>query len=313
MSDLLSAFRSGNARALAQAISACESGRGASLIHHLYPLTGRALTIGLTGPPGVGKSTLCSAIVAAGAARGQDGRRRFPSTRARRSRTARSSATASGSTEHFTDPDVFIRSMAAAGISAALAGATGDAVALMDAFGKDVVMSRRSASASPRSRSRRSPTRRSSRSSPAAVIPSRCSRPESWKWRTCSWSTRADHPMALQLQREIRCMMEMLDFAGWIPELVATQALEGTGSRNCGRRSKRTTVSARERRDRRQTAHGVRAPGAAARARDARTPRRGGDRRVAGVARPVRRGGTRRRRIRRRRRARGARQCTRAR
>ena len=52
MSDLLSAFRSGSPRALARAISACESGRGARLIHDLYPLTGRALTIGLTGPPG---------------------------------------------------------------------------------------------------------------------------------------------------------------------------------------------------------------------------------------------------------------------
>ena len=36
---------------------------------------------------------------------------------------------------------------------------------------------------------------------------------------------KADHPMALQLQREIRGMMEMLDFrGGWVPELVATRA-----------------------------------------------------------------------------------------
>jgi LAO/AO transport system kinase len=38
-----------------------------------------------------------------------------------------------------------------------------------------------------------------------------------------------DHPMALQLQREIRSMMEMLDYGGWVPHLVATQALEGAG------------------------------------------------------------------------------------
>jgi putative protein kinase ArgK-like GTPase of G3E family len=35
--------------------------------------------------------------------------------------------------------------------------------------------------------------------------------------------------MALQLQREIRSMMEMLNFSGWVPELVSTQALEGKG------------------------------------------------------------------------------------
>jgi LAO/AO transport system kinase len=38
-----------------------------------------------------------------------------------------------------------------------------------------------------------------------------------------------DHPMALQLQREIRSMMEMLDYGGWVPRLVATQALAAEG------------------------------------------------------------------------------------
>jgi LAO/AO transport system kinase len=40
---------------------------------------------------------------------------------------------------------------------------------------------------------------------------------------------KADHPMANQLKREIRSMMEMLSFSGWVPELVATQALIGEG------------------------------------------------------------------------------------
>jgi len=38
-----------------------------------------------------------------------------------------------------------------------------------------------------------------------------------------------DHPMALQLQREIRSMLEMLEFTGWVPKLITTQALEGAG------------------------------------------------------------------------------------
>jgi LAO/AO transport system kinase len=38
-----------------------------------------------------------------------------------------------------------------------------------------------------------------------------------------------DHPMALQLAREIRSMMEMLDYHGWVPHLVTTQAREGLG------------------------------------------------------------------------------------
>jgi putative protein kinase ArgK-like GTPase of G3E family len=40
---------------------------------------------------------------------------------------------------------------------------------------------------------------------------------------------KSDHPMAMQLQREIRSMLEMLHFPGWVPELVATQAIAGTG------------------------------------------------------------------------------------
>jgi LAO/AO transport system kinase len=40
---------------------------------------------------------------------------------------------------------------------------------------------------------------------------------------------KADHPMADQLRREIRSAMEMLEWSGWIPELVATQALSGEG------------------------------------------------------------------------------------
>ena len=40
---------------------------------------------------------------------------------------------------------------------------------------------------------------------------------------------KADHPMANQMRREIRSMMEMLQFPGWVPELVMTQALTGEG------------------------------------------------------------------------------------
>jgi LAO/AO transport system kinase len=40
---------------------------------------------------------------------------------------------------------------------------------------------------------------------------------------------KTDHPMADQLRREIRSMMEMQHWSGWVPELVATQALEGKG------------------------------------------------------------------------------------
>jgi putative protein kinase ArgK-like GTPase of G3E family len=137
--ELLTAFRAGEPRALARAISLCESGRGAELIRALYPLTGRALTIGLTGPPGVGKSTLSGALIAHVRAQGKtvgvvsvDPSSPFSHGALLGDRIRL--------TEHFIDPDVFIRSMASRGHLGGLSGATADAVSLMDAFGKDIVL-----------------------------------------------------------------------------------------------------------------------------------------------------------------------------
>ena len=64
--ELLRDFELRKPRALAQAISAAESGHGGDLVRALFAQTGHAMTIGLTGPPGVGKSTLASALVRAG-------------------------------------------------------------------------------------------------------------------------------------------------------------------------------------------------------------------------------------------------------
>ena len=139
MDELLREFLEGRPRALARAISRCESGRGADLIRALYPRTGRALTVGLTGPPGVGKSTLTSSLVARIRALGKtvgvisvDPSSPFShgALLGDRIRLA----------EHFVDPDVFIRSMASRGHLGGVAGATADALSLMDAFGKDVVI-----------------------------------------------------------------------------------------------------------------------------------------------------------------------------
>jgi LAO/AO transport system kinase len=136
--EILKLFDEGNPRGLARAISRAESGHGADLIRALHPRSGRAITIGLTGPPGVGKSTLVAALVRI--ARGQGRRVGVISVDP-------SSPFSHGAilgdrirlTEHFTDTEVFIRSMASRGHLGGLAGAAGDAIAFMEAFGKDVV------------------------------------------------------------------------------------------------------------------------------------------------------------------------------
>ena len=172
------------------------------------------MTIGLTGPPGVGKSTLTAALVAHAAA--------LAARRVGVISVDPSSPFSHGAllgdrirlTEHFVDPGVFIRSMASRGHLGGVAGATADAVTLMDAFGFDVILIetvgvgqseieiaeiadtilRRAAARLGRHRAD-------------------CSRPGSSKIADVFVVNKRDHPMALQLQREIRSMMEMLEHA----------------------------------------------------------------------------------------------------
>jgi LAO/AO transport system kinase len=226
--ELLESFRAGDPRALARAITRCESGRGADLIRALYPQTGRAITVGLTGPPGVGKSTLTSAIVAHV--------RKLGKTVGVIS-VDPSSPFSHGAllgdrirlTEHFTDKDVFIRSMASRGHLGGLAGATADAVSLMDAYGKDVVLVETVGVGQSEIE-----IAEVADTTLVALQPGSGDSVQVLKAGVLEIAdvfvvNKSDHPMALQLQREIRSMMEMLNFSGWVPELVSTQALEGKG------------------------------------------------------------------------------------
>ncbi len=215
-------------RALARAISWAESGRGAELIGHVFPRTGRAMTIGLTGPPGVGKSTLSSAIVRKARSLGKT---------VGVVSVDPSSPYSHGAllgdrirlTEHFTDPDVFIRSMASRGHLGGLAGATADAVLLMDAFGIDVVLVETVGVGQSEIE-----IAELAQTTVVALQPGSGDSVQVLKAGIMEIAdvfvvNKADHPMANQLKREIRSMMEMLSFSGWVPELVATQALIGEG------------------------------------------------------------------------------------
>jgi LAO/AO transport system kinase len=137
----------GDARAVARAISIVENGASESseLMAALFPSTGRAYVVGVTGPPGAGKSSLVDRLTA--------GMRR-PSGNARPACTV--GVVAIDPTSPFTggavlgdrvrmqahagDAGVFIRSMATRGHLGGLSRATSDAVLVLDASGKDVVL-----------------------------------------------------------------------------------------------------------------------------------------------------------------------------
>jgi GTPase len=131
----------GDKRALARAISLVENRdpEGDRLVAELFPRTGRARIVGVTGPPGVGKSTLIGALTADLREAGRDVGvlsidPSSPFTQGAmlgdRIRLA----------DHFLDPGVFIRSMATRGSLGGLAEAALQAALLMDASGKDDVL-----------------------------------------------------------------------------------------------------------------------------------------------------------------------------
>ena len=138
--DLAAGVRDGDRRALARAISLVEDGDPLAfgVVADLYPQTGSAYSVGVTGPPGVGKSSLVSALIR--------------HVRERQITVGVVSVDPSSPfthgallgdrirlTDHFLDPDVFIRSMGTRGHLGGLAEAALQALLMLDASGKDVV------------------------------------------------------------------------------------------------------------------------------------------------------------------------------
>jgi LAO/AO transport system kinase len=139
--ELVRGVLAGERRALARVITLVEnqSPRGHEALRLLYPHTGRAHTIGITGGAGAGKSTLTNALAKEFRRRGKtvgiiavDPSSPFNRGAILGDRIRMQELTS--------DPDIFMRSMATRGSLGGLSETAADAAAVLDAFGKDVVL-----------------------------------------------------------------------------------------------------------------------------------------------------------------------------
>jgi LAO/AO transport system kinase len=134
-------IRAGEVRALARAISAIEDGRPESLalMKALFPFSGRARVIGMTGAPGAGKSTLVDQL-----AREYRRQERTIGIIAVDPTSPYTGGAILGDRirmqAHHADTGIYIRSMATRGFLGGLARATSDVATVLDASGKDLVL-----------------------------------------------------------------------------------------------------------------------------------------------------------------------------
>jgi GTPase len=227
---LAAGIRSGDRRALARAISLVENGDPLAyeVVADVYPETGKAYAVGLTGPPGVGKSSLISALIS----RGRDEAQRVGVVSVDPSSPFTQGALLGDRIrlgDHFLDPDVFIRSMGTRGHLGGLAEATLQTLLLLDAAGKDVVFLETVGTG-------QSEVGVLSIADTVvlALMPGSGDSIQALKAGIMEIPdviaiNKMDHPMAKTMLTEVRQVLSLGPKTGWKPPVVLTEAVRGEG------------------------------------------------------------------------------------
>lgn len=227
---LVEGIRSGERRAVARAITLVENGdpRAEALVGELYPQTGRAATVGVTGPPGVGKSTLIGALTAHVRRLGRtvgviSVDPSSPFTRGAvlgdRIRLA----------DHFLDPGVFIRSMATRGHRGGIAEATLQAALILDASGRDVLFLETVGTGQSEIE-----IARVADTVLLVLMPGSGDSVQALKAGIMEIPdviaiNKREHPHARTMLREVRAVLALTPDRDWSPPIVTTEALEAAG------------------------------------------------------------------------------------
>jgi LAO/AO transport system kinase len=227
---LVEAVLAGDRRALARAITLVENGDPLAyeVVSDVYPKTGHALAVGLTGPPGVGKSSLASSLIHCVRAEGQtvgvisvDPSSPFTQGALLGDRIRL--------TDHFLDPGVFIRSMGTRGHLGGLAETTLQTLLVLDAAGKDVVFLETVGTG-------QSEVGVLSIADTVvlALMPGSGDSIQALKAGIMEIPdviaiNKMDHPMAKTMLNEVRQVLALGPGEGWRPPIVLTEAMRGEG------------------------------------------------------------------------------------
>lgn len=220
----------GDKRALARAITLVENDdpRGWDLVREVYPHTGKAAIVGLTGAPGAGKSTLIGALTKL---RREQGREVAVLS------IDPSSPFTKGAllgdrirlTDHFLDPGVFIRSMANRGALGGLSEAALQGALLMDAAGKqDVLLETVGVGQAEIDVIDHADT------VVLVLMPGSGDSIQALKAGVMEIPdiivvNKADHPMTDTMVREIRSVLSLAPQRGWRVPIIKTEAYKGAG------------------------------------------------------------------------------------
>ena len=234
-------LRSGDIRALARAISTVENHAPgwSDLLKALFPHSGRARIIGLTGSPGAGKSTLVDQLARLYRAGGSN-----PGESEEDKRTIGIIAVDPTSPytggailgdrirmqEHFADPGIYIRSMATRGSLGGLAHTTADVATVLDASGRDLVLIETVGVGQDEV-----DIVRLADVTIVILVPGMGDDVQTIKAGIMEIAdifviNKSDHEGADRVEREIRALQSLaLRHDGWTPPIVKTVASEGTG------------------------------------------------------------------------------------
>lgn len=227
---LAEGIRSGERRAVARAITLVENGdpRAEALVAELYPQTGRAATVGVTGPPGVGKSTLIGALTAhvRGLGRTVGVISVDPSSPFTRGAVLGDRIRLA---DHFLDPGVFIRSMATRGHRGGIAEATLQAALILDASGRDVLFLETVGTGQSEIE-----IARVADTVLLVLMPGSGDSVQALKAGIMEIPdviaiNKREHPHARTMLREVRAVLALTPDRDWSPPIVTTEALEAAG------------------------------------------------------------------------------------